>query len=159
MDALFSTNPPLAGTFAQLGVIMQAYCIIGGGFPNLEQYNVDWNNIVKTQVNLLDDYHLEFMQAFEILEKQDYMCRRCHCLLTTDTCPTIVKTEIKSNFFSMKTSVLRYNWCCKDCANHLKSSNSTTKLRDIVAFDRKIDRYIAEEDDVENEDNAVYYNK
>lgn len=97
-------------------------------------------DIVKTQVKKHNDYRMTVEDAYELVERQGYQCRKCNAHLTLDRVPIICRTErIVKPFGLCTTKRVCYQWCCEACCNSGKVSssfeNEKTTIRHMREFD------------------------
>jgi len=114
-----SLQPTNAQTFAQLGVLIQAYLVftdlIGIDLSLLK--SDEWHTIVKCQVEKLGDPCLDVSAAYDLLETQHYRCSQCLSDLTVANRPSIRKKTKTYCFLGMNSQKTSYKWICKYCTD------------------------------------------
>jgi hypothetical protein len=130
-------------TFAQIGAMLNTYLSISTFFEifDIPSQNNKWNQLVKCQVNHINDPLLDIDRAYELLEEQDYKCKYCNSDLTLDRQP-FIKKEIKNyKFLGMKNIQIQFYWYCKNCDPEIHPFLPYLT----ETFEQKIERFTHEE--------------
>lgn len=158
-------EPTYMETAAALGMYAQAYLTFTSLFTvdYKTLFQVNWYEIIKHQVNIMNDYHIDIEEAYNMLSRQNHLCKKCQATLTSDRHPTLCRKITQNRFLGMNTETRRFFWCCQDCSpnSSLKLSNPKLVVKQSRPLDnKKVERYISEEYDEkyesDDEDNAVY---
>lgn len=140
-----SSEPTHLQTFAQFGTYAQVYLtaqsILHTNFSQLSASNAKWNRLVRTQVYRINDPRLDLDAAYDLMEKQRHLCKRCASHLTLDRNPIVVKFTRHYHFLGLHNIETKFSWVCSACSG----DNFEETLHD------KIARLVKEEEEKEME--------
>lgn len=131
-------------TLAELGVLLQAYLSVKTliSIDWTQSFNQDWYNYVKNQVLILNNRFMDEEQAFDLLDKQNYMCKKCNADLSMDRQPTLECKETQNTFLGMQTISRRFVWVCKTCC----SSKGALRKDRMEDLNKRIETYTSQMD-------------
>jgi len=133
-------QPSFLQAFTQLGVYLQGYLTFQTLLHTFGSpcKNDEWNRLTRTEVYKMDDPSFELDTAYQLLEKQNHLCKKCNCFLTLDRNPITVKEIRNFNFWGMYNQETKFSWVCSAC--HGKKAVQEEDLH------AKIERLITEEE-------------
>jgi len=148
MEIFKHSYPSYPETFAQLGVMLQAYLsipiLLSGLAPS---QNSEWNRLVRTEVYRINDPLLDLQDAYDLMDKQKDKCKSCNADLMLDRIPTLHRDVKTHTFFCCKSNEIRFSWYCSDCIPNTKKESES--------LDNKISRMVSDEFNDADDDNMI----